>query len=83
MFKSLPVIECCNLSITTPFFLSFTVILICFRYEEAANLGRQLLMKNPSLVCVWVCVADLYSHCGEPQATRQVISLTSTLAAGH
>lgn len=51
----------------------------CCRYEEAANLGRQLLMKDPSLVSVWVCVADLYSHCGEPQATRQVILLTPTL----
>lgn len=52
--------------------LMIELVLSVCRYEEAANLGRQLLMKNPSLVSVWLCVADLYSHCGEPQATRQV-----------
>ncbi|XP_078335066.1 zinc finger C3H1 domain-containing protein-like isoform X2 [Crassostrea virginica] len=52
----------------------FHLLKVSTIYEEAANLGRQLLMKNPSLVSVWLCVADLYSHCGEPQATRQVFA---------
>ncbi|CAC5386585.1 unnamed protein product [Mytilus coruscus] len=44
------------------------------RYEEAASLCRKLLMMDPTMIDIWLCVAELYSTCGDPVATRQVFA---------
>ncbi|KAK3098463.1 hypothetical protein FSP39_019720 [Pinctada imbricata] len=42
------------------------------KYEEAADVCRKLLLADPTMTDIWLCVADLYSVCGDATACRQV-----------
>ncbi|KAK3578434.1 hypothetical protein CHS0354_037400 [Potamilus streckersoni] len=44
------------------------------RFEEALNVCREILMNDPTLVEVWLIVANLYAMSGSTEATRQVFS---------
>ena len=37
-----------------------TIKLCHFRYEEVADLCRKLLVADPTMTDIWLCVAELY-----------------------
>ncbi|KAL3883330.1 hypothetical protein ACJMK2_029605 [Sinanodonta woodiana] len=44
------------------------------RFEDALNVCREILMNDPTLVEVWLIVANLYAMSGSTEATRQVFA---------
>lgn len=62
----------CRFKVCTEILMCIPVSICSYRLEEMLSVCRDLLQREPSLVDIWLIVANLYAANGEVQATIQV-----------